>query len=38
MIHHQLPLAMPCYDFTLVTELTVVRHKVRIKAFPAPLV
>lgn len=23
MIHHQLPLAMPCYDLCLVTELTV---------------
>ena len=25
MIHPQLPLGMPCYDFTLVTELTFIR-------------
>ena len=27
VIHPQLPLRMPCYDFTLVTELTVVPPK-----------
>ena len=24
MIHHQVPLAMPCYDLLLITDLTVV--------------
>ncbi len=27
MFHPQLPLGMPCYDFTLVTELAVFPHR-----------
>jgi len=37
VIHPQLPLGMPCYDFFPVTESTLFRHKVRLPVFPAPL-
>ena len=37
LIHDQLPLAVPCYDLLLVTELTVGPRKVALRALPAPL-
>ena len=37
LIHDQLPLAVPCYDLYLVTELTVGRDKHGLRALPAPL-
>jgi hypothetical protein len=38
VIHDQLPLAVPCYDLTLVTKLTVGRNKCGRRVFLAPLV
>ena len=38
MFHPQLPLRMPCYDFTLVTELALDPTKWGLGALPAPLV
>ena len=37
LIHDQLPLAVPCYDFVLVTKLTLSPHKVEFRALSAPL-
>ena len=37
IIHDQLPLAVPCYDFVLVTELTVGRDKRERRVLPASL-
>ncbi len=37
LIHDQLPLAVPCYDLLLVTELTVGPREVAFRALPAPL-
>ena len=37
LIHDQLPLAVPCYDFVLVTKLTLGPHKVGLRALSAPL-
>ena len=38
VIHPQLPLRMPCYDFILITELAVVpSRKKDLQALPAPL-
>ena len=37
VIHRQLPLPMPCYDFVLVTEFALGPHKERFRAPPASL-
>jgi hypothetical protein len=37
LIHDQLPLAVPCYDFVLVTKLTLGPRKAELRALSAPL-
>ena len=37
LIHEQLPLPVPCYDFFPVTELTLGRVKRAFRVLPAPL-
>ena len=38
VIHPQLPLRMPCYDFTLITSPTFVRARRGLRVLPALLV
>ncbi len=37
MIHGQVPLPVPCYDFVLLTEPTFVPQKRELRVFPARL-
>ena len=37
LIHDQLPLAVPCYDFVLVTKLTLGPRKEGLRVLSAPL-
>lgn len=38
IVHEQLPLPVPCYDFTPVIELTVTPDKLELRVLPTPLV
>ena len=37
MIHAQLPLRVPCYDFFHVTDTTLTPREAKLQVFPAPL-
>jgi len=37
MIHRQVPLPMPCYDFILVTDLSLIPLKAEFRLLPASL-
>ena len=37
MIHAQLPLRVPCYDFFHVTDSTLTPHETKFQVSPAPL-